>query len=49
MTKEELLSLLRLLSALETALMVLGNERAPDYLYDQIAEAARTLTREILK
>lgn len=48
MTKTEMLNLLRLLSALESALIILGKD-TPAYLYDQITEASNTLIREILK
>ena len=48
MTKEELLSLLRLLSALET-LMLMASTRIPEHLHEQMEDAAKLLTREILK
>jgi hypothetical protein len=48
MTREELLKIMRLLSALEAA----GQMRSPgmpDYLYDQITDAVNMLERELLK
>jgi uncharacterized protein YjgD (DUF1641 family) len=47
MTKEELLKLMRLLSALE-AVGVL-REQLPDYLLEDLSEAVAILEREILK
>ena len=47
MTKEELLKLMRLLSALE-AVSVL-REQLPDYLLEDLSEAVAILEREILK
>lgn len=52
MTKPELLALLKLLSALESAILCAGKplqHYVPDYLLDQITEAAEELERESLK
>ncbi len=46
MTREELLQLMRLLSALE-AVGMLREPRLPDYLYEQIDAAVKLLEREI--
>jgi hypothetical protein len=48
MTKEELLRVLRLLSALECA-GLMRDTRLPDYIYEQIDDAVALLEREILK
>lgn len=48
MTKQELLKILRLLSALESASMV-SKVSLPDYMYEQLTECAEMLEREILK
>ena len=48
MTKQELLMLMRLLSALECAAVMRKGE-IPDYLLDEIVEAVEVLSREILK
>jgi hypothetical protein len=47
MTKQELLRMMRLLSALES--VMLTKERVPDYLLDQLQEMVDVLEREILK
>ena len=47
MTKQELLQLLRLLSALESVMLV-NKQTIPDYLYDDINRAVEILEREIL-
>ena len=47
MTKQELLQLLRLLSALESVMLV-NKQTIPDYLYDDINKAVEILEREIL-
>lgn len=47
MTKKELLKLLRLLSALESAALV-SKQLFPDYLFDQLTDATEILEREIL-
>ena len=51
MTKPELLQLMRLLSALESALMYdrANSTRMPDYLLEHIFHAVEMLEREILK
>lgn len=51
MTKPELLKIMRLLSALESALMYdrQANTRIPDYLLDDITSAVEVLEKEILK
>ena len=51
MTKPELLQLMRLLSALESALMYdrANSTRMPDYLLEHIFPAVELLEREILK
>jgi hypothetical protein len=46
-TKQELLRMMRLLSALES--VMLTKERVPDYLLDQLQEMVDVLEREILK
>jgi hypothetical protein len=48
MTKEEMMCVLRLLSALECA-GLMRDTRLPDYIYEQIAHAIELLEREILK
>ena len=47
MTKQELLQLLRLLSALESVMLV-NKQTIPDYLYDDINRSVEILEREIL-
>jgi hypothetical protein len=47
MTKQELLKLLKLLSAIESA-MSIHRATLPDYLFGQIDEAVVVLEREIL-
>ena len=47
MTKKELLKLLKLLSAIESA-MSIHKATLPDYLFEQIDEAVAVLEREIL-
>jgi hypothetical protein len=47
MTKQELLRMMRLLSALES--VMLTKDRLPDYLLDQLNEMVDILEREILK
>ena len=47
MTKQELLKLLRLLSAMESA-MSINRATLPDYLFEQIDAAVAILEREIL-
>jgi hypothetical protein len=47
MTKQELLRMMRLLSALES--LMLTKERVPDYLLEQLTEMVDILEREILK
>ena len=47
MTKQEMLKILRLLSAMESA-MVCNKQTVPDYLFEQIDAAVATLEREIL-
>jgi hypothetical protein len=47
MTKQELLRMMRLLSALES--VMLTKDRVPDYLLDQLNEMVDVLEREILK
>jgi len=48
MTKQEMLKILRLLSALESASLV-SKMALPDYLYEQLTAATEILEREILK
>ena len=48
MTKQELLKLLKLLSAIESA-MSINKATLPDYLFEQIDKAMAVLEREILK
>ncbi len=47
MSKQELLQMMRLLSALES--LMLTKERVPDYLLEQLTEMVDILEREILK
>ena len=47
MTKQELLKLLKLLSAIESA-MSINKTTLPDYLFEQIDAAVVVLEREIL-
>ena len=51
MTKHELMELMRLLAALETALIYSGGplKNLPDSLREQIADSVEVLEREILK
>ena len=48
MTKEQLIELIKLLSALESWSFSAG-QRMPDYLFEKIDKAMDELTREILK
>lgn len=48
MTKTELLALLKLLSAIESA-MTIGKATLPEYLFEQIDATVAVLEREILK
>jgi hypothetical protein len=48
MTKQELLRLMRLLSALESV-GIYRDTRTPDYLIEEIGEMVAILEREILK
>lgn len=48
MTKDELLKLMRLLSALE-ALGMMRDRTTPDYLLEDLAQCVSILEREILK
>jgi hypothetical protein len=48
MTKQELLALLKLLSAIESAMSV-NKAQLPNYLFEQIDSAVAILEREILK
>jgi hypothetical protein len=48
MTKQELLNLLKLISAIESA-MSIHRATLPDYLFEQIDDAVVVLEREILK
>ena len=47
MTKEQMLELLKLLSAVDTLLMTKG--QTPDHIYDQITRLSDILQKEILK
>lgn len=47
MSKQELLQMMRLLSALESVMFT--KERVPDYLLEQLTEMVDILEREILK
>ena len=47
MTKQEMLKILRLLSAMESA-MSINRAQLPDYLFEQIDAAVVVLEREIL-
>jgi hypothetical protein len=47
MTKQELLKLLKLLSAMESA-MLCNKQTMPDYLFEEIDAAVAVLEREIL-
>ena len=48
MTKQECLDLIKLLSAIESALLM-AKEPMPDHLYEQISDTMKVLTREVLK
>lgn len=48
MTKQELLRLMRLLSAVESA-MFMSKERMPQHLHDEVEKLIEVLEREILK
>ena len=48
MTKQEILRIMRLLSALESAMFAM-QIRVPDHLIEQINDATEVLEREILK
>lgn len=48
MTKQEMLKILRLLSAMESASLV-STIALPDYLYEKLTDATEILEREILK
>lgn len=48
MTKEQLLDLIRLLSVLESLLLV-GGVKIPDHLLDQIGASVDALYKEVLK
>jgi len=48
MTKQELLRLMRLLSALES-IGIYRDSRTPDYLLEELTEMVEILEREILK
>ena len=48
MTKEQMLELIKLLSALESWSFSAG-QRMPDYLFEKIDRSVVELTREILK
>ena len=48
MTKQEALRMLRLLSALESA-MLCNKQTLPDYLLDELQACALILEREVLK
>lgn len=48
MTKQELLELLKLLSAIESAMSV-NKAQLPNYLFEHLAAAVTVLEREILK
>jgi hypothetical protein len=47
MSKQELLQMMRLLSALES--VMLTKERVPDYLLEQLTKMVIILERELLK
>jgi hypothetical protein len=51
MNKQELLKLMRLLSALESILLYAPtvNTRIPDYLLENLSECTEVLEKEILK
>jgi hypothetical protein len=48
MSKAEMLKILRLLSAMESVMLV-NKQTIPDYLYDDINKAVEILEREILE
>jgi len=48
MTKEQILQLIKLLSAVESWSYA-DKHRMPDYLYDRIDEAMKVLEQEVLK
>ena len=50
MTKQELLRLMRLLSALENMVMMMpGEKRVPDYIHEDMQACVEALEREIVK
>ncbi len=48
MTKQEMLKILRLLSAMESAALT-SKTILPDYLFEQLTDCTEVLEREILK
>ena len=48
MTKADLLSIIRLLSAMESV-MLTNKERIPDYLHEQLCDIVEKLCAEVLK
>ena len=48
MTKEQILGIIRLLSAMESVSLVNG-AKFPDYLYDNLGDVMEMLTKELLK
>ena len=48
MTKEQILAIIKLLSAMESVSLV-NKASFPDYLYDQISDVMEMLTKELLK
>jgi hypothetical protein len=48
MTTQELLSMMRLLSAMESAMLTIGKS-LPDHLWDEVTRHVEILEREILQ
>ena len=49
MTKEQMLSIIRLLSAMESVSQVHTGHKLPDYLYDDLSNVIEMLCKELLK
>ena len=48
MTKEQMINIIKLLSAMESVSLVNG-AKFPDYLYEQVSDCVEMLTKEVLK
>lgn len=50
LSKQQMLDILKTLSAMESVLMAIGkSNQVPDYLFEQISNHVETLEKEILK